>query len=1093
MCDNRRWTSSASLHLNIHQNIMMSRSCLAFGILLTLFGNIIVLTAQAADFDTNVGSTPPFTDYCEMLSHDIQGKEHAFLSGNNAYYMSEGRWFESSDETIGLTHPFFNDLRSRGTGIATHNFTGTGNDFWGWDFHKYVKVAFGTVIGGDHIGSTGDGTVMVQNTMENGTEVCMTVNEGQNYGLPVTMESCNTEDVRQQWNYNITTGLFRNNDRGYCLFAGRPDLVGQELKHWGCDESNPQMIWDYDEPTGRIKSRSGYNEQYNDGKCVAMTTNTIDGSIGAITSLCDHTVTTQQWDVSGANLEVRYETPSPDKMYWRPDKMIMEYAVENANIREEKFISNDVISTIITSDIPITMEFKGKSFAWNPDRTISKNATVAFDSMNNAIHVVEGGKVLSKVQETPPVIKEAKLMYNGMHTVLSASRPLQSYKQEMIDNGEYSYTFRLNVDSNGTTLSWTMHDDYDAALHAVQGVISQPLTHMVNKTVSVNELLNYNIPFFRCDDDDIVQIYYYLWSLYLIYFRYVGKGQEVHWHTQTAVNNFLGLHNWDAVFQNYVGSWTADLSKYAYGNILIWSELPLNATKDGMVPDNMGQTWNSGLFGGFHHSSHACGAWQIYQHSGDISFLSKAYTFFFNLFQESGVLGEDFDASICLGNMAASLNRPQAEVDAWGSHMERYGGLDWYLQQRWDDDRSCWLNCEDTPDNVYSWTVFRAVAQTYFPNDWAKAMGESWLSRDNPDGFYSEIPLSSIAMRDWHKLLCPGTMQSNPCGNGYWSEFAVTPDTNYFMHKAMWIHGVTKIALDATLGHLKLNNMQAGIPIAPESREADFSLWGDQHSNFNAGKILSLIEGVGGFSFSINNSTFVHKDSLPTEWSYMEWRIPVRTGPDSTEIHWVLAREDRYCTSSEGEWIKTITVESNPLESLILNPWTEEATLLDSEATATTQDGMVNSVPIENIGSDRLSVSLTGDAAKGKVSISLRLKASATTNITGIVCAPTVSPISAAPTIAPNQQTTSTPTEALSESPSSQPSSISSCTVCDNIATPWMVKNGKECTGDPNRLNRKCNKNRAWISNKYCQLSCYDAGNAYEGDICCSGNDISQE
>lgn len=31
------------------------------------------------------------------------------------------------NETIGLTHPFFHDLRSRGTGIAPYAGVGTGN------------------------------------------------------------------------------------------------------------------------------------------------------------------------------------------------------------------------------------------------------------------------------------------------------------------------------------------------------------------------------------------------------------------------------------------------------------------------------------------------------------------------------------------------------------------------------------------------------------------------------------------------------------------------------------------------------------------------------------------------------------------------------------------------------------------------------------------------------------------------------------------------------------------------------------------------------------------------------------------------------
>ena len=45
--------------------------------------------------------------------------------------------------------PFFNDLRARGTGIATHPDTGTGNDFRGWEFYRSSKVAYGTVIMGD--------------------------------------------------------------------------------------------------------------------------------------------------------------------------------------------------------------------------------------------------------------------------------------------------------------------------------------------------------------------------------------------------------------------------------------------------------------------------------------------------------------------------------------------------------------------------------------------------------------------------------------------------------------------------------------------------------------------------------------------------------------------------------------------------------------------------------------------------------------------------------------------------------------------------------------------------------------------------------
>ena len=84
------------------------------------------------------------TDYCELFGEDdIQGKKQVFLAGNHVYYFNDGK------ETIGLTHPFYHDLRSRGTGITYYEGVGTGNDFYGWEFHRDVKVAFGSIISED--------------------------------------------------------------------------------------------------------------------------------------------------------------------------------------------------------------------------------------------------------------------------------------------------------------------------------------------------------------------------------------------------------------------------------------------------------------------------------------------------------------------------------------------------------------------------------------------------------------------------------------------------------------------------------------------------------------------------------------------------------------------------------------------------------------------------------------------------------------------------------------------------------------------------------------------------------------------------------
>lgn len=91
---------------------------------------------------------PPFTDYCEMLAQEIQGRKHAFLAGNLTYYVG-GRhhcWKPHEEETLGLTHPFYHGLRGLGFGMVEHEGSGYGHDFRGWEFYDKTRVAYGTVI-----------------------------------------------------------------------------------------------------------------------------------------------------------------------------------------------------------------------------------------------------------------------------------------------------------------------------------------------------------------------------------------------------------------------------------------------------------------------------------------------------------------------------------------------------------------------------------------------------------------------------------------------------------------------------------------------------------------------------------------------------------------------------------------------------------------------------------------------------------------------------------------------------------------------------------------------------------------------------------
>jgi hypothetical protein len=116
---------------------------------------IVHIAALVVLFVANLtlAEAPPFSDYCQRLQQEIQGKKHGFLAGNVTYYVGgfHASWELKEHETLGLTHPFRHDLRSRGVGLVQsrgkeHDDTGLGNDFSGWEFYKDTRVLYGSVV-----------------------------------------------------------------------------------------------------------------------------------------------------------------------------------------------------------------------------------------------------------------------------------------------------------------------------------------------------------------------------------------------------------------------------------------------------------------------------------------------------------------------------------------------------------------------------------------------------------------------------------------------------------------------------------------------------------------------------------------------------------------------------------------------------------------------------------------------------------------------------------------------------------------------------------------------------------------------------------
>lgn len=667
---------------------------------------------------------PEFTDYCQRLEQEIQGRKHGFLAGNVTYYVGgyHASWNLVEDETLGLTHPFHHDLRSRGAALLNSEIngrenTGRGNDYMSWEFYKDTRVLYGSVI--------------------------------------------------------------------------------------------------------------------------------VDGET--------------------------YEHPKPTSMRWRPDRMICEYEIAGVSIKEEKFIgANDAAASIITASKPVILEFSGHSL--HTRHSVSSSASIRQDAQRRVIVISEGGTMKSRPDPKGPE-RIGPSVYSGMRTVLSASRDFsKTLTMDRDEKGVQHYTFSVPCDSEGTVVSWAMHDEEASAIQSATDIIRNHQSMLSAKTAEMNRQLNEEVPWFRCPDEKIVDIYYYLWSIYLMYYIEVGKGWEMENHTQTAVNNFLGIHRYDAAFQIKVGAWTNDKRKYAYGNVLTWKHLTENnhfreyPNGARVLSDNKGIAWHSGAYGP-ETSEHVLGAWQIYEHTGDINFLRDVYeNHFEKLFRKriTGFAMNDFEVADTLESMARILGKEDDEKHWQGMVRRDPEHIRAMFDQRWE--------ANDVPDyfagnreGMLMTNAFWAMRSPHFPKEYATAMVRAW-ALDRNKGFFGEFFPLAMSKQSMARF-----------ATNVDHSFGYTPDTAYFTLDGMFRQGLVKEATELTLNHLSHYNYHEewGIPVAPEAYERDLKLFGDQYSNFNAGKILLYLEGLGGLDVSLPNKKLTIRPALPEAWEWMEIRLPI--------------------------------------------------------------------------------------------------------------------------------------------------------------------------------------------------------------------------
>lgn len=611
-----------------------------------------------------------------------------------------------------------------------------------------------------------------------------------------------------------------------------------------------------------------------------------------------------------------YKNPKPTRMSWRPDKMICEYEINGVTIREEKFISaKDAAASIITSSEPITLRFEGHSFYVR--HSVSSNASARYDSSTNSILIREGGTVRSLPDPDRPE-RIGPCVYQGMTTALSSSKDFsKTLKLDQDDRGVWKYSFEIPCDAEGATVSWSMHDEQNIAKNTSRETSLLAPELLTEKTEEMNNILSQEIPQFRCSDSKFEDIYYYLWSLHMMYYINVQKGWEMENHTQSAVNNFLGIHRYDACFQIKVGAWARDKQRFAYGNVLTWKHLVENGryreTNDGHIflSDNKGVGWHSGAYGG-ELAEHVLGAWQIYQHTGDRDFVRKCYQGYFRKVFWKNLVGfamNDAEVGRALEKMAV-ISGNNSDVDHWKKLINQDPKhLRLMFDQRWEANghKDYFMGGRD---GMLMTTAFWAMRSKHFPREYAERLIHSW-ALNKELGFFGEFFPLAMAKKSM-SLFNSADDQS----------FGYTPDTAYFTLDGIFRQGFPKIASDLTLNHLENYNFHKEwkIPVAPEAYRRDLALFGDQYSNFNAGKILLFIEGLAGLSYSIPDNVLHIKDSMPTNWEWMEFDIPI-----GNQNGWTQVRFERK-KGFLGEKKKSITVSNCPLR-VQFEPWLDQSEL----------------------------------------------------------------------------------------------------------------------------------------------------------------------
>jgi len=613
----------------------------------------------------------------------------------------------------------------------------------------------------------------------------------------------------------------------------------------------------------------------------------------------------------------RFERPEPKAMYWRPDKLLVEYQVGGANIKEEKFISlNDVLSTVITSDKALQIEFQGESF-YNPWKTptfdgdpsgipmtLSNNSKISFDKSENAVVLLENGKTMTKAQWGTKAV-EGDMMYSGLNIVMASNKKIHSFANEKLTTGNIGYKFSIDVVPNEKAiLSYAVNEESKEAIERIQKEHKNIETPLLAKTDFMNTVLNEQIPYFRSSDELFNKTYYFLWSIYFMYFTDLKEGYEQYPHTQTAINNFMGLHLWDSWAYCGAGSYVADKNAWGFGNALSWQFMVPFKSDNNSLPDNFGTTWYSPKVR-MNFEGAVEQIWEMYKQSGDKEFLKEVYFKLVRpLYIDNDQKGLGVNSAQSIVYMAEALGQKE-DAKIFKAFVDRKS--DWFLKHRWTHLMDQY---ERRKEIIWKdiWDLADLRNNSLTPELTAPFIEKFVMNTE--EGFVSPLGLNTRAA------------DSPP--NGI---FRASSISCWLGIDGLFRQNATQAGIVTTLNHFNAMTREYGYPIAPEAWDHRFEGWGSRYYNWDIAMVLPVIEWLGGIDYSIPEDSFSFSPHMPDSWNFIEMYVPV---VKEGKTNWVHTKVERVKKGSKYELVHS--VEGNPLANTNIMPFDEGRKIVKSKS-----------------------------------------------------------------------------------------------------------------------------------------------------------------